>query len=72
MEKLHYRETIAYLNELFEGKQLLNVSDVSRKMKIDRRAAIKRFPFKNNKIELPRLASYMCLSAQDVRKAYYN
>ena len=68
-EKLDYRETLAWLNEKFEGRALLRVSDVMRVFKITRVMAKKRYPFKDNKIEITRLASVMCLSAQDVRRA---
>ena len=68
-EKLDYRETLAWLQEQFGGRMVLSVSEVMRQFKIGRKMALKRYPFKDNKIEITRLASAMCLSAQDVRRA---
>lgn len=70
MEKMMYRDTIAWLDELFEGKKLLTVSDVSRVFKIDRATAKNRYPFKNNFIEITRLAALLCVTPQDIRSAY--
>lgn len=69
-EKVNYRETLVFLTELFDGKMIVNVSDVARAFKIDRRTAAKRYPFERSKIELTRLASVCCLSDNDVRAAY--
>ena len=71
MEKVDYRETLAWLNEVFAGKKLLCTTEVAKAFKIDRRTAAKRYPFVNGMIEITRLASCMCLSAQDVRNAYH-
>ena len=71
MEKVDYRETLLWLNELFEGKKLLTVTEVAEAFKVDRRTVLKRYPFEGSKIEITRLASCMCLSAQDVRNAYH-
>ena len=70
MEKVNYRETLAWLNELFGGKAIVSVTDVATAFKCDRRTAKKRYPFKDCKIEITRLASFICLSAQEIRKAY--
>ncbi len=71
MEKVDYRDTLAWLDELFEGKKLLTPTEVANAFKIDRRTAQKRYPFTDSKIEITRLASCMCLSSQDVRNAYH-
>lgn len=71
MEKVDYRETLAWLTDLFEGKKLLSVTEVATAFKVDRRTVAKRYPFENSKIEITRLASCMCLSSQDVRNAYH-
>lgn len=68
-EKVDYRETLVWLQEQFEGRVVVSVSEVTRKFRIGRNMALKRYPFKDNKIEITRLASAMCLSAQDVRRA---
>lgn len=71
MEKVDYRSTLEWLYQLFDGKVVVCVSEVSRKFSIDRRMAEKRYPFVNGKIELTRLASIMCLSQQEIRGAYH-
>lgn len=68
-EKVDYRETLNWLYEQFEGRVVVSVSNVMRQFRISRNLALKRYPFKDNKIEITRLASAMCLSAQDVRRA---
>lgn len=69
-EKVNYRDTLAFLTEVFGGKLLLSVADVARAFKTDRRAIAKRYPFEDSKIELTRLASACCLSDNDIRAAY--
>lgn len=71
MEKVDYRATLAYLLELFEGKQIVNVAEVARAFNCDRRVVKRRYPFTDNKIEVTRLASQMSLSANEVRRAYH-
>lgn len=71
MEKVDYRDTLAWLEELFGGKKVLSVTDVAAAFKINRRTAAKRYPFTDSMIEITRLASCMCLSSQDVRNAYH-
>lgn len=68
-EKVDYRETLVWLQEQFGGRVVVSVSEVTRQFRIGRKMALKRYPFKDNKIEITRLASAMCLSAQDVRRA---
>lgn len=70
MEKTDYRETLEWLKEQFGGKVLLSVSDVAAAFGCDRRTAKSRYPFKDCKIEITRLASYLCLSSQEIRRSY--
>ena len=71
MEKVDYRTILIWLQELFDGKVVVSVSDVCRVFKMARSVAVKRYPFTDSKIEITRLASCMCLSSQDVRNAYH-
>lgn len=68
MEELNYRETLAWLMELFDGKVIVTLSELSRKFKTDRRTLEKRYPFNGTTIELTRLASAMCMSMHDVQE----
>lgn len=70
MEKQNYRDTLAYLLDVFDGKMVVGPTEVGRAFRIDPRTARKRYPFNNSLIELTKLASYMCMSEEDVRKAY--
>lgn len=71
MERLDYRDTLSYLSDMFHGKIVVNMSQVAEAFGIDRRTAKKRYPFKDGKIEITRLASMMCLSKQEIRQAYH-
>lgn len=69
MEKLDYRDTLSVLMQMFGGKMVLSAKEVGRVFGIDPRTARKRYPFKGTMIELTRLASAMCLSSDEIRKA---
>ena len=58
MEKMMYRDTLMWLNEIFDGKKLLSISDVARVFKIDRATAKNRYPFNNNSSRLQGLRRF--------------
>jgi len=70
MEKMNYRETLEWLKEIFGGKLLLSVADVSRGFGVDRRTVQKRYPFQDSYIEITKLASLLSCSAGEVRRTY--
>jgi len=72
MERAYYRETLAANLEAFGGKHSLKATDIARVFKIDPRTVKKRFPFdRSGYIEIEKLTSLMCLSKEEIRKAYY-
>lgn len=58
-EKENFREQLAVINEAFNGKPLLNMSEVAKWLHMDRHRVAKRFTFKNGRISAVQLASEM-------------
>lgn len=58
-EKENFREQLAVINEAFNGKPLLNASEVAKWLRMDRHRVTKRFTFKNGRISAVQLASEM-------------
>ena len=58
-EKENFREQYMVISEAFNGKPLLNVSEVARWLRMDRHAVAKRFKFKDGRISAVQLASDM-------------
>ncbi len=58
-EKENFREQYIVISEAFNGKPLLNVSEVARWLRMDRHAVAKRFKFKDGRISAVQLASDM-------------
>lgn len=60
-EPIGYRENLQDILEFFDGKRLLNISDVGRYLGLKRNSAIKSmFPFRGHYISAATLAK--CLS----------
>lgn len=55
-EKENFREQLAVINEAFNGKPLLNASEVAKRLRMDRHRVAKRFTFKNGRISAVQLA----------------
>ncbi len=58
-EKENFREQLAVINEAFNGKPLLNATEVGKWLQMDRHRVVKRFTFKNGRISAVQLASEM-------------
>ena len=60
-ESFAYRENLEQILQFTGGKNLLNISEVSRFTGISDRRTVKRlFPFVNSRISAATLARYMC------------
>ncbi len=58
-EKPLLREQIKVINDAFGGKPILNITEVTKWLRMDRKTVVKKFTFKEGKISVVQLASEM-------------